>query len=156
MRKSFLIAALAAGLAGAATGALPTAALAAKAPVYTGILNNVALSGYDAVAYFTQGKAIKGDQKYAVSYNGADFHFANAKDAAVFKAAPAKYAPQFGGYCAWAVSQGYTAPGDPQVWKVVDGKLYVNFNKEVGERWSKDIPGYIAAANKNWPTVLTK
>ncbi len=154
MRFSILIAAAAFGLA--TTAALPTVALAAQAPVYTGIIGNVAVSGYDPVAYFSQATPVKGDKKYALTHKGAEFRFANAKNLATFKANPAKYAPQYGGYCAWAVSQGYTASGDPMIWKIVDGKLYLNYNKEVGERWSKNIPGFITSANRNWPTVLEK
>lgn len=154
MRFSILIAAAALGLA--STAALPTAAFAAQAPVYTGLIGNVAVSGYDPVAYFSQNKPVKGNSKFSTTYQGAEFRFASAQNLATFKANPAKYSPQYGGYCAWAVSQGYTAPGDANVWKIVDGKLYLNYNKEVGERWSKNIPGFIAAATKNWPTVLEK
>jgi YHS domain-containing protein len=105
---------------------------AAEAPVYTGILNNVAVSGYDPVAYFTDGKPVKGNAKFATNYKGAEFRFASANHLAAFKANPAKYAPQYGGYCAWAVSQGYTASADPSVWKIVGGKLYLNYNQEIG------------------------
>ncbi len=134
--------------------AAPSAAEAKTDPVYTGILNNIALSGYDATAYFSQGRPVKGSSAHKVNYKGAEFHFASAANAAKFKANPAKFAPQYGGYCAWAVSQGYTASGDPQVWKIVGGKLYVNYNREIGNKWEKDIPGFISSANKNWPKIL--
>jgi YHS domain-containing protein len=132
------------------------AAQAKDDPFYTSVLSNVAVGGYDAVAYFTQGKPVKGSANFTTTYKGAEFRFANAGDLAAFKANPDKYAPQYGGYCAWAVSQGYTASGDPLVWKVVGGKLYLNYNEEIGQRWSKNIPGFIAAADKNWPAVLDK
>lgn len=74
----------------------------------------------------------------------------------MFMATPEKYAPQFGGYCAWAVSQGYTADGDPEAWKIVDDKLYVNYSQRVQKRWEVDIPGYIAKGRANWPGVLNK
>lgn len=152
MRSTPLLAA-----AGAALAALMMpAALAAEAPVYTGLLSNVAVGGHDPVAYFTAGKPVKGAKAFTTTYQGAEFRFASAANLAAFKANPAKYAPQYGGYCAWAVSQGYTAPGDPTVWKVVGGKLYLNYDEEVGQRWSKNIPGFVAAANKNWPAVLNK
>ncbi|MCH4894852.1 YHS domain-containing protein [Sphingomonas sp. SFZ2018-12] len=138
------------------TAGLPAAAWAKTEPVYTGLLDNVAVSGYDPVAYFTAGKPVKGDAKFKTSYKGAEFRFASAENLAKFKANPAAYAPQYGGYCAWAVSQGYTASGDPKVWKVVNGKLYLNYNAEVGERWSKNIPGHIKAADGNWPKLLAK
>jgi YHS domain-containing protein len=153
MKSKTLLAATLAGLA--ATLAIPAPALAAD-PIYTGLLSNTALSGYDTVAYFTQGRPVKGDAKFAVTYKGAQFRFANANHLAAFKANPAKYAPQYGGYCAWAVSQGYTASADPSVWKVVNGKLYLNYNQDIGQKWSKNIPGFIAAANRNWPSVLAK
>lgn len=148
MRTLFLAAALAL--------AAPAAALAAKAPVYTSSFSNAAVAGYDPVAYFTAGKPLKGDARFKTMYNGAEWRFSSAENLAAFRANPARYAPQYGGYCAWAVSQGYTASGDPEVWKVVDGKLYLNYNAEVGRKWSADVPGFIAAGDKNWPKVLGK
>jgi YHS domain-containing protein len=144
-------AAVALGLA-----AISAPAAAKLAPFYTGTFSNVAVSGYDPVAYFTAGKPVKGDARYTLSYRGADFHFASAENLARFKANPAAFAPQYGGYCAWAVSQGYTASGDPTVWKIVDGKLYLNYNREIGERWSKNISGFISSGNANWPKLLAK
>ncbi len=152
MRLNKLVVAVAATLA--FTVAVPGAAYAKTAPVYTGTFDNVALSGYDAVAYFTQGKPVQGDAKYSMMYNGAEFRFASAADLAAFRANPAHYAPQFGGYCAWAVSQGWTASADPKVWKIVNGKLYLNYSPEIGVKWSKNIPGNIAAAETNWPKIL--
>ena len=148
--KTFFVA------ASLALTAVAAPAAASTAPVYTGTFSHVALSGYDPVAYFAQGKPVKGSTEFTTSYNGADWQFASAADLAAFKANPAKYAPQYGGYCAWAVSQGYTASGDPMVWKIVDDKLYVNYNAEVGAKWSKNIPGFIAAANTNWPKIVAK
>jgi YHS domain-containing protein len=132
------------------------AAAAQQAPVYTGWFGNVAVGGYDPVAYFTQGRPTKGDARHSAKWNGAEFRFASAANLAAFRADPARYAPQYGGYCAWAVAHGYTASGDPRVWKVVGGKLYLNYNTEVGRQWSQDTPRYIAAANRNWPGVLAK
>lgn len=129
-------------------------AAAAKAPVYTGLFSKVAVSGYDPVAYFTAGKPVEGSKDFTASWMGAEYHFASAANRDRFKADPARYAPQYGGYCAWAVSQGYTAPGDPKVWKIVDGRLYLNYDASVGRTWSADIPGNIAKANANWPKVL--
>lgn len=147
--------ALAAGVAVALFGW--TAIAHAKTdPIYTGILNNQALSGYDAVAYFTDGKPVKGSTTFKTTYKGAEFRFSSAANLAKFKANPAAYAPQYGGYCAWAVSQGYTASGDPTVWKIVGGKLYLNYNREIGQKWEKDIPGHIRSANRNWPKLLAK
>ncbi|WP_353217749.1 YHS domain-containing (seleno)protein [Sandarakinorhabdus sp.] len=148
---------VAAGIAIAAVAiVVPGAAAAKPAQVYTGTFSNLALSGYDPVAYFTQGKPVKGLPQFTTSYNGADWQFASAADLAAFKANPAKYAPQYGGHCAWAVSQNYTASADPQVWKIVEGKLYVNYNAEVGEKWSKNIPALIKSANVNWSKMNSK
>jgi YHS domain-containing protein len=129
-------------------------AQAAKEPVYTGWLSNVAVGGYDAVAYFTDGKPVEGSDAFEFEYMGATWRFASAANRDTFAADPSRYAPQYGGYCAWAVSQGYTAKGDPAHWRIVDGKLYLNYNGEVQSRWEGDIPGNIRAADANWPKVL--
>lgn len=147
--KSFFIAA---GL-GLSALTVSTAA-SAEAPVYTSTFSNVALAGYDTVSYFTAGKPVKGSAAHKVTYKGAEWRFSSAANLAKFKASPARFAPQYGGYCAWAVSQGYTASGDPTVWKIVGGKLYVNYNQEIGAKWSKNIPAFIASGNKNWPKIL--
>ena len=143
-------------LAVVALATLPVSvASAAKAPVYTGTFSNVAVGGHDPVAYFTAGKPVPGSKDFTASWNGAEFRFASAANRDRFKANPAAFAPQYGGYCAWAVSQGYTASGDPKIWKIVDGKLYLNYNAEVGRIWEKDIPGNIRKADTNWPKVLS-
>lgn len=129
-------------------------AFAGKDPVYTGVFSSTALKGYDAVSYFTEGKAVKGTKKFKTEWNGADWHFTSTANRDAFVEAPEHYAPQYGGYCAWAVSQGYTASGDPLVWKIVDDKLYVNYNDDVGKKWRKDPAGFIKLANENWPSVL--
>jgi YHS domain-containing protein len=129
-------------------------AVAAKDAVYTSLFGKTAVGGYDPVAYFTDGKPVAGNKSFTASHAGAEYRFVSAQNRDVFKANPAKFAPQYGGYCAWAVSQGYTAPADPKVWKIVDGKLYLNYDADVGRRWSKDVPGHIAKADANWPKVL--
>ena len=135
--------------------ATPTAtAFADKAPVYTSFLNNTAVEGYDAVAYFTEGAPVKGKKAFTTQYEGAEFRFASQENLDTFLADPARYAPQYGGYCAWAVSQGYTAKGNAKNWKIVDGKLYLNYNTKVQMTWETDIEGFIEAADTNWPTVL--
>ena len=123
-------------------------------PIYTtNAGETLALSGYDAVSYFTGDAPVEGTAEYTVRYQGYDYQFANAENAAEFQTDPAKYAPQYGGYCAWAIgANDALAPGDPEVYKIVDGKLYLNFNESVAERWNKDIPGYIASADVNYPT----
>lgn len=144
----------AAGLALMPALAVAPAAHADKAPVYTGLFSNLAVEGYDPVAYFTEGRPVKGERQFSTEYNGAEFRFSSQANLDLFLADPAKYAPQYGGYCAWAVSQGYTAKGDAQHWHIEDGKLYLNYNKSVQETWEEDIPGFISMADANWPNVL--
>jgi YHS domain-containing protein len=127
-----------------------------KPPVFSEFKSRLALDGYDAVAYFKTAKPAKGSAQHVVTWNGAAWQFASAENKAAFEASPQAYAPQYGGYCAWAVSEGYTAKGDPNVWRIVDGKLYVNYNASVQKGWEKDIPGRIAKGDKNWPVVLSK
>ena len=128
----------------------------AKPQVFSEFRSKLALDGYDPVAYFKSGKAMKGSAEQAVTWNGATWNFASTENKAAFEASPQAYAPQFGGYCAWAVSQGYTAKGDPNNWRIVGGRLYVNYNASVQRNWEKDIPGHIAKGDKNWPVVLSK
>lgn len=116
----------------------------------------VAIEGYDPVAYFESGAPAKGDRARVFEWNGATWRFASEANLAKFKEAPEKYAPQFGGYCAWAVSQGYTAGIDPKAWKIVEGKLYLNYSLDVQKKWEEDIPGHIKAARVNWPRILAK
>jgi len=130
--------------------------LFALEPVYTGIFSDLAVSGHDPVAYFTQGKPVKGNSEFSFDYQGVEWRFSSLENMQAFKAAPDEYAPQYGGYCAWAVSQGYTASADPDNWRIVDGKLYLNFNDSVQQDWEADIPGFIKLANENWPKLLTE
>lgn len=150
MKRRALLAALVLSLTPAVF--LPAPALA-EPPVYTGTFDNIAVQGYDPVAYFTDAKPVKGSKDFVVTYQGAEFYFANAANRDAFKKDPAKYAPQYGGYCAWAVSQGYHAKGDARNWKIVDGRLYLNYNTSVQKKWEADIPGFIAAANEQWPRL---
>ncbi|NRA30074.1 MAG: YHS domain-containing protein [Parvularculaceae bacterium] len=145
-----LIAAATLGLA-AATFA-PTAAVAAD-PVHTGLFNNVAVGGYDAVSFF-DGEGVEGAEEFSTTYDGAEFHFASAENLARFEEDPERFAPQYGGYCAWAISQGKLAPGRPKHANIVGGKLYLNFNGSVERRWLKDTDGFIAAADDQWPEIL--
>jgi YHS domain-containing protein len=115
-----------------------------------------AIDGYDPVAYFKEGKPVEGDSEYSYDWMGATWYFASAENRDLFVTDPEKYAPQYGGYCAYAVSQGGTADIDPDAWKIEDGKLYLNLNKKVQAIWLKDVPGYIAKANANWPSIRDK
>jgi YHS domain-containing protein len=131
------------------------AASQAVEPVWTDDLGQ-AIRGYDPVAYFTDGKPVAGSPEFSTIYQGAIFRFASAEHRDLFKAEPARYAPQYGGYCSYAVAYNTTAPVDPQAWKVVDGKLYLNKNPGIQKDWEKDIPGHIGRADKNWPKILAK
>jgi YHS domain-containing protein len=137
---------------------VPAAVPAASKPapaVYTAS-DGLAAGGYDVTAYFTQGKPVRGSAKHELMLRGATWRFASAESKARFQANPAAYAPQFGGYCAWAVSQGYIASGDPQQWKVVDSQLYLNFNARAKELWEADQADAIKRGHDNWPGVLSK
>ncbi len=127
-------------------------AIAGKPPTFA--TADGAIRGYDPVAYFTLGKATEGRAEHTAEWQGANYRFASAENLALFQADPARYAPQYGGYCAYAVSQGYTASIDPAAWSIVDGKLYLNYSSGVQQRWQRDVPGHISAADQNWPEVL--
>ena len=129
-------------------------AAAKEDPVYTGTFSSLAVSGHDPVAYFKEGKPVEGSSEHELEWNGATWRFSSAANLAAFEADPQAFAPQYGGYCAWAVSQGYTASTDPTAWRIVDGKLYLNYSHGVQRRWEQDVPGNIAKADTNWPKVL--
>lgn len=127
-------------------------ALAATPEVYAE--DGIAVDGTDVVGYFTQGEPVAGDAAITHDWMGATWRFSTEENRAAFAADPERYAPQYGGYCAYAVSEGYTASTVPEAWSIVDDKLYLNFSPRIQRRWSRDIPGRIAAADANWPGVL--
>ncbi len=135
----------------AALGLLAAGPALAIDPVFT--KRGLAIRGYDPVAYFTEGKPVKGKADFTHSYEGTTWRFASAANRDAFAADPLRYAPQYGGYCAYAVSQGYTASIDPDAWRIVDDKLYLNYSKSVQRRWERDVPGNIAKADTNWPQL---
>jgi len=134
--------------------AAPFTARAAE-PVYES-WRGLAIGGTDPVAYFTDGAPAAGRPEFSLDWKGATWRFASADHLASFRDEPERYAPQYGGYCAWAVSQGYTAKTDPDAWKIVDGKLYLNFDRDVQKQWEQDVPGNIRKADANWPAVLDR
>ncbi|MGB8816538.1 MAG: YHS domain-containing (seleno)protein [Rhizobiaceae bacterium] len=142
-------------LAAVLTGAflLPLQAFAGKSEIFTGLVEGVGAGGFDVVSY-QAGTPVEGKPEFTTKWKGAEWRFASAENRDAFAAAPETYAPQFGGYCAFAVSKGATAKGDPKVWTVVDKKLYFNFNEAVQTNWKEDIPGNISKAESNWPKVL--
>lgn len=125
-------------------------------PINQSFLGGVAIDGYDPVAYFTEGIPVEGNRNFTHEWQGATWRFASAAHRDTFAADPTGYAPQFGGYCAWAVGNGYTADIDPEAWSIVDGKLYLNYNREVQAKWEADRANLINKANGNWPTLLAK
>ncbi len=135
----------------AATMATPV--FAASPPVFVNS-NDIAINGYDAVAYFTVSEPVSGIPQLAYKWNGATWLFATSKTLNMFKENPEAYAPQFGGYCALAASKGAIAPSVPDAWTIYEGKLYLNFNLHAREIWRQDIPGNIAKAEANWPAIL--
>lgn len=130
--------------------------LAATKPLVHTTRSGLAVSGYDAVAYFTLGRPVRGDARLEYRWNGAVWRFASAEHRARFVAAPHRYAPRFGGYCAYAVSQGYTADGNPAYWRIVDDVLYLNYSARAQRLWEEDIPGHIATGLRHWPGVLSR
>jgi YHS domain-containing protein len=116
----------------------------------------LAIRGFDPVAYFMSAKPVKGKKEFEYRYWGAMWRFASAENKKLFADHPEKYAPQYGGYCAYGMSHGYAAPIDPQAWTVLDGKLYLNYDLDVRKEWNKDIPGFIAKADENWPKIPKK
>lgn len=113
----------------------------------------VAISGYDPVAYFTDGAAVEGSADFTATHDGKVYRFASAQHRDAFAADPERYAPQYGGYCAFAVANGALAPVDPQAFTVVDDKLYLNLSQSIRTQWSRDIPGNIARGDANWPAL---
>ncbi len=146
MRRLFVLIALI-----AATVASSAVAQQKVPPVE--VAKGVALKGYDVVAYFDQSKPVKGSAEFEYTWNGAKWQFATAAHRDAFAKEPAKYAPQYGGYCAFGVAEGHAVPVDPEAWRIVDGKLYLNYNKDVQKDWVKDVPGNITKADANWPKL---
>ncbi|RJR17998.1 MAG: YHS domain protein [Desulfobacteraceae bacterium] len=115
--------------------------------------DGLAIKGYDPVAYFTVKKAVEGSPDFSHVWNGAEWRFSTAGNRDLFMADPERYAPRYGGYCAYAVSQGKTADIDPHAWTVVEGRLYLNLNTEVQRLWERDREDYIRKADLNWPRI---
>ncbi len=127
----------------------------AQAAQEVNINNGYAVHGYDVVAYFTVGQPTVGNDQHTADYQGATYRFASAAHRDKFAADPAKYAPQYGGFCAFGTSVGRKFDGDPNVWRIVDGKLYLNLNKKIQARWLQDPEGYIRGADHNWPIIAS-
>jgi YHS domain-containing protein len=118
--------------------------------------SGTAIRGYDPVAYFYDHKPIKGSKEFTLSWAGTDWQFKNKENLDLFKGNPEKYAPQYGGFCAYGVSEDHKSPTDPAAFTIVDDKLYLNYSPKVKELWSKDIQGHIEKAGINWPALKDK
>ncbi len=121
--------------------------------IYTSWRNNLAVGGYDVVS-FHQGSPVVGKPKLAAYWRGANWLFATQTNLDTFEAEPEKYAPAYGGYCAWAIAKNKLAKGKPKHWTIKDGVLYLNFNKKIKDRWLKNMNGFIIKGDKNWPAIL--
>jgi len=136
-------------------GENPCAAAAESAPaVYIESSSDLAIRGTDPVAYFTEGEAVEGSGDYETEWNGAVWRFVNEENQELFEEDPEAYAPQYGGYCAKALSEGNVVSTDPEAWKIVDDKLYLNYSKGVQNQWVQDIEGNIEKADERWPDIL--
>lgn len=122
-------------------------------PVYTGENGDVAVEGHDVVAYFTDGEPIEGSTEYSMQWRGAEWRFANEAHLSRFREDPEKYAPAYGGYCAYGVAKGKALASSPEYWAIHDGRLYLNLNADIHGNWNEDREGHVAAANKQWPKV---
>lgn len=134
----FLVVTMIAGVGGAQAGA------------YNVDRQGLLMRGYDPVAYFTDGKPVKGAAEFTAAYQGATLHFASAANRDAFVKEPEKYLPLYGGFCAYGVASGAKVDGDPMVWKIVDGRLYLNINKSIGNTFAADPATYIKRADQNW------
>lgn len=130
------------------------AAVAQKSEVFNP--SDGAIHGYDPVAYFKENKPVKGDKKYSYSWKSANWYFASQQNLDAFKANPVMYAPQYGGYCAFGLANGHKATTDPDAWLISDGKLYLNYNKDVQVKWKQKQSEYIRSADKIWPEIKDK
>ena len=119
----------------------------------TAAASDIAIKGYDPVAYFVAGKAMKGSESFTYRWRNLTWYFRSGENRDLFAAEPEKFAPQYDGYCAWAMTEKRKAITDPEVWKIVDGRLYLNCSQAAYEKWSRDIPGNIKKADANWLTV---
>ena len=130
----------------------------AKEEDFTGAvfqIDGIALRGYDPVAYFEKGEPVKGTAEHEIFWHDAIWRFESAKNRSLFEDDPEKYAPQYGGYCAWAVAEkGEAFATDPNAWRIVDDKLYLNYDANIQTRWEKDIPGFIREGDEKWPRLM--
>lgn len=122
--------------------------------VNTGSFGSIAIKGYDPVAYFSESQAVKGSKEFTHAYKGATWRFASAKNRDLFAANPAKYEPQYGGWCAYAMAEGKKVKIDPKAWKIHDGKLYLNYNAKIQNIWVSERAKRIMDADAMWSKIV--
>lgn len=151
---------LALSLIAAASLAMPLAAQSDGSAPAKVLVNTdkqgLALEGHDPVAFFTEARAVKGSREHTATWQGATYWFSSAETRAAFEAEPAKYAPAFGGYCAYGASRGYAASVEIGTWQIVDGRLILNYSQSVKRRFNEDRAGYLQKADREWPGVVAK
>ena len=118
--------------------------------IYTSYFSSKAVSGYDVIAYFDEQKPVKGKSEYQISYKNANWFFSSQSNLEKFKANPEQYAPQYGGYCAWAMASNDDAPGNTPFWNIYNGKLYLNYNQEIMDKWTANKDEFIKQADIHW------
>jgi len=118
--------------------------------------SDIAIKGYDTVAYFKTGKALRGNESFTFKWHDMTWHFSSKEHRDLFAAHPEQYAPQYDGYCAWAMTEARKAQTDPEIWKIVKGKLYLQCSRASYEKWSRDIPGNSKKADRNWLNFIGK
>ncbi|MBI1300706.1 MAG: YHS domain-containing protein [Alphaproteobacteria bacterium] len=126
----------------------------ADPPISTGTFNNTAVSGYDTVSYFTDGGPVKGNKEFQTQWKGADWYFVSQENLDKFKADPEQYAPQYGGYCAWAVAHGNTVGSDPLQYHIEEGKLYLNYSQSIKDQWLPRRKELIPLGDKEYPQLV--
>lgn len=129
---------------------------AGAAEIYTRPLSSLGAGGFDVVAYFVEAAPVAGSSAFVHRWKGATWRFASAANRDAFALAPERYAPAYGGHCAWAASQGYRAAGDPRQWRIVEGRLFLNYDANVNRTWQNNIAGFIAAGDRNWPALAAQ
>lgn len=140
--------------AGASLIALPSHAVKSTGGEYNTLYAGLGAKGYDVVAYFTDGKPVQGSDRYTADFGGVTWHFASREHRDQFAADPARYAPQYGGFCSWGVAQGKLFDVDPETgWTLTNGKLYLNFNSDINRTFARDVTGFVTKAERNFPAL---
>lgn len=133
---------------------ISSAAFAGDDPIYTGVFNNKAVGGYDTVSYFQESGPVKGKKSFKTKWRGANWYFVSQENLDAFTANPEKYAPQYGGYCAWAAAHDTLAKGSPKHWSIIDDKLYLNYDKSIHEAWTPRQEELIPVADGKYPELV--